>query len=189
MTPKRKRRGRSESRARNKSEAEHLRLLGELELVDSCCEICHCDCYSSHSGSSAGSRVDQAKESRKELIQLDKDIRALEQLQRRESAKCRRSASSHSQRSASRSPTERKSSQSRRRSADSHSREPTSNRSRRSKSAGNYRSGSQEKESPNQPQEAKPQKPPKCRGAQRDCKMLQVRDPHSEVDFILKRPS
>ncbi|KAH8267398.1 hypothetical protein KR026_011314 [Drosophila bipectinata] len=173
MTPKRKRRGRSESRARNKTEAEHLKLLGELELVDSCCEICHCDCYSSHSGSSSGSRLGQAKESHKELVQLDKDIRALEELHRRESAKCRRSASSHSQRSASRSPTERKSSQSRRRSADSHRRESASSRSRRSKSAGSIRSVSQEKESPNPPQEAKPQKHPKRRGAQRDCKMLQ----------------
>ncbi|XP_036333043.1 coiled-coil domain-containing protein 177 [Rhagoletis pomonella] len=33
---------------------EHLRLLAELDslaLSDSCCEICHCDCYSSHRSS------------------------------------------------------------------------------------------------------------------------------------------
>ncbi|KAH8280272.1 hypothetical protein KR018_001313 [Drosophila ironensis] len=169
MTPKRKRRGRSESRARSKSEAEHLRLLGELELADSCCEICHCDCYSSHSSASTSSRLDQGKDSsgQKELRQLDRDIQALEQLHRRESAsKCRRrSASSHGQRSASRSPTERKSAQGRR--------SASSGRSRRSKSAGSHRSASQEKQQPTLESHHNRQSQPKRRGAQRDCKMLQ----------------
>ncbi|XP_017112396.1 trichohyalin [Drosophila elegans] len=178
MTPKRKRRGRSESRARSKakgqSEAEHLQLLEELELADSCCEICHCDCYSSHNGSSVSGRVIQRQESLKELLQLDKDIQALEQLQRRDSsAKSKRSASSQGHRSASRSPTEGKSSHSRRGSVDcqKRSRGTESGRSRRSKSAGSHRSQSREKQ---HPQKAEPiPLERRRRGAQRDCKMLQ----------------
>ncbi|KAH8308671.1 hypothetical protein KR059_000337 [Drosophila kikkawai] len=174
MTPKRKRRGRSESRARSKangqSKAEHLQLLEELELADSCCEICHCDCYSSHSSSSGIQR----QESLKELLQLDKDIQVLEQLQCRESAKTRRSSSSHRrQRSASRSLTEVKSGgQSRRGSADCLKRDSTSSgRSRRSKSAGSHRSESREKKEQHQKVEPKPQARQR-RGAQRDCTML-----------------
>ncbi|KAI8037616.1 hypothetical protein M5D96_009778 [Drosophila gunungcola] len=75
---------RARSKAKGQSEAEHLQLLEELELADSCCEICHCDCYSSHSGSSVSGRAIQRQESLKELLQLDKDIQALEQLQRRD---------------------------------------------------------------------------------------------------------
>ncbi|XP_017076639.2 trichohyalin [Drosophila eugracilis] len=175
MTPKRKRRGRSESRARSKvkgqSEAEHLQLLEELELVDSCCEICHCDCYSSHSSGSASGRGTQPQESLKELLQLDKDIQALEKLQRRESAKGKRSASSQGHRSVSRSPTEGKSSHSRRGSSDSQKRNTDSGRSRRSKSAGSRRSESRERQ-PQQKVEPVPQDR-RRRGAQRDCKMLQ----------------
>ncbi|XP_016989695.2 trichohyalin [Drosophila rhopaloa] len=175
MTPKRKRRGRSESRARSKtkgqSEAEHLQLLEELELADSCCEICHCDCYSSHSSSSVSGRGIQRQESLKELLQLDKDIQALEQLQRRDSAKSKRSASSQRNRSASRSPTDGKSSHSRRGSVDCQKRSTDSGRSRRSKSAGSRRSNSPEKQ-----QQQKVEPTPQVRrrrGAQRDCKMLQ----------------
>ncbi|KAH8237025.1 hypothetical protein KR038_003020 [Drosophila bunnanda] len=176
MTPKRKRRGRSESRARSKangqSKAEHLQLLEELELADSCCEICHCDCYSSHSSSSVSGRAGtQREESLKELLQLDKDIQVLEQLQCRESAKVRRSSSGRQrQRSASRSPTEGKSGQSRRGSADCQKRDSTSGRSRRSKSAGSHRSDSREREQ-RQKVETKPPARQR-RGAQRDCTML-----------------
>ncbi|EDW38672.1 GL16253 [Drosophila persimilis] len=192
MTPKRKRRGRSESRARSKAklQAEHLQLLKELELADSCCDICHCDCYSSHgsSGSTTG-RGQQSQHGKEEALhQLDKEIQTLENLQRRESARTgaasagRRSHSSQRQRSASRSPTEGKSSraQSRRGSAECQTRASTSARSRRSKSAGSQRSKSacsQRSDSrqahPKEEQvEAKPQ-PRQRRGAQRDCKMLQ----------------
>ncbi|XP_067627367.1 coiled-coil domain-containing protein 177 [Eurosta solidaginis] len=41
--------------ARSSAAEEHWRLLAQLDLLnlnDSCCEICHCDCYSSHRSSS-----------------------------------------------------------------------------------------------------------------------------------------
>ncbi|XP_017003216.2 inner centromere protein [Drosophila takahashii] len=173
MTPKRKRRGRSELRARSKakgqSEAEHLQLLEDLDLADSCCEICHCDCYSSHSSGSVSGRGIQRQKSLKELVQLDKDIQALEQLQRRESAKSKgRSASSQGHRSASRSPTERGKSP--------HSRlgsvHTESGRSRRSKSAGSQRR-SDSREKPSQQKVEPTPQDRRRRGAQRDCKMLQ----------------
>ncbi|BFG05602.1 trichohyalin [Drosophila madeirensis] len=177
MTPKRKRRGRSESRAKSKAklQAEHLQLLQELELADSCCDICHCDCYSAHS--SSGSASGRQKEHNEELQQLDQDIQALEHLQRRESARTRatsagrRSHSSQRQRSASRSPTEVKS-QSRRGSAECQPRASTSGRSRRSKSAGSQRSDSRQEQQRPEQVESKPQ-PRQRRGAQRDCQMLQ----------------
>ncbi|XP_022229190.2 trichohyalin [Drosophila obscura] len=186
MTPKRKRRGRSESRARSKAKlkAEHQQLLDELELVDSCCDICHCDCYSSHSsGSASGHQQEAPKEQQQqqkyeELHQLDQEIEALEHLQRREGAASagRRSHSSQRQRSASRSPAEGKTSraQSRRGSAECQTRASTSGRSRRSKSAGSQRSDSRRRTPKEEPVEAKPQPQVRQRrGAQRDCKMLQ----------------
>ncbi|XP_016943023.2 inner centromere protein isoform X1 [Drosophila suzukii] len=174
MTPKRKRRGRSEARTRSKSkgqtEAKHLQLLEELDLADSCCEICHCDCYSSHSSASVSGRGNQVQTS-EELVQLDKEIQALEQLHRRESGKCKRSASSQSLRSASRSPTEGKSPHSRQGSSDCQKGNTGSGRSRRSKSA-----GSRESESRKKPSQDKTKPIPQDRRrhiGQRDCRMLQ----------------
>ncbi|EDX05866.1 trichohyalin [Drosophila simulans] len=167
MTPKRKRRGRSESRAKSKdqgrSKAEHLHLLEQLELADSCCDICHCDCYSSHSSGSASGRDIQRPASVKELLQLENDIQTLEQLQRRESASCHRSAS--------RSPTERKFAPSRRGSFDGQKRSASSGRTRRSKSAGSRSCESREKQ-PAQKVQPIPQDR-RRRRAQKDCKMLQ----------------
>lgn len=197
MTPKRKRRG---TKSRAQAAAEHRELLEQLELVDSCCDICHCDCYSSHSSSNASGRSAPGDE----LQQLEKEIHILEQLKRSESAQQRRPHSSGSRqrkhhRSASRSPTVAKAAtkrtastptptpqtHSRRGSAECcQSRVSTAGRSRRSKSAGSQRSQSrQEKQlEVSQPQQ-QPQsntetiKKPRGRrtGAQRDCQMLQVR--------------
>lgn len=168
MTPKRKRRVRSESRAKIKdqgrSKAEHLHLLEQLELTDSCCDICHCDCYSSHSSGSASGRGNQRQASVKELLQLENDIQTLEKLQRRESTSCHRSAS--------RSPTERKFPHSRRGSFDGEKRSASSGRTRRSKSAGSRSCESREKQ-PAQKAQQIPQDRRKRR-AQKDCKMLQV---------------
>lgn len=199
MTPKRKRRG---VKSRSQAAAEHRELLEQLELVDSCCDICHCDCYSSHSSSTQSGRSAAGNE----LQQLEKDIQILEQLKRSESAQQRRrrqqrphSSHSHSRpsssrqrrRSASRSPTVAKvatkpttatttpPSHSRRGSAECcQSRSSTACRSRRSKSAGSQRSQSRQEKPQEQPQrkiETTKHKRGRRAGAQRDCQMLQVR--------------
>ncbi|KAH8373003.1 hypothetical protein KR009_009631 [Drosophila setifemur] len=129
MTPKRILRGSSELRYRKgQSKEEHLRLIDELDLADSCCDICQCECYSSHGSSSVSDRGDQRKESLKELLQLDKKMQALEQLKLRESAKGRRSESVHRHISASKSPV------------NGQRREINSGSSTRSKSAGSPKS-------------------------------------------------
>lgn len=203
MTPKRKRRG---VKSRSQAAAEHRELLEQLELVDSCCDICHCDCYSSHSSSTQSGRSAAVGN---ELQQLEKEIQILEQLKRSESAQQRRrqqrqhSSHSHShsrpssssrqrRRSASRSPTVAKAAtkpttatttppgHSRRGSAECcQSRSSTACRSRRSKSAGSQRSQSRQEKPQEQPQrttETTKHKRGRRAGAQRDCQMLQVRD-------------
>lgn len=45
---------------------EHLQLLEELDtlpLIDSCCDICHCDCYSSHRSELADGEVEKTLQS------------------------------------------------------------------------------------------------------------------------------
>ncbi|XP_030567635.1 trichohyalin [Drosophila novamexicana] len=156
MTPKKKRqRGKSRAQAQ-----QHQQLLAALELTDSCCDICHCDCYSSHSSSN----VSGGPQSATELQQLEHEIHALEQLQRSESGQRRR------QRSASKSPTQAKATHNRRGSAECQTRVSTASaRGRRSKSAGSQRS---------QSRQDTPEKPDKQRtgraGALRDCQMLQT---------------
>lgn len=192
MTPKRKRRG---VKSRAQAAAEHRELLEQLELVDSCCDICHCDCYSSHSSSNASGRSAAAAAAHgDELQQLEKEIQILEQLKRSESAQQQRTRprSSHSRqrrRSASRSPTVAKAAtkpttatppnHSRRGSAECcQSRSSTACKTRRSKSAGSQRSQSRQEQS--QPPQRSTETIKKSRGrraaAQRDCQMLQVGD-------------
>ncbi|XP_062129179.1 LOW QUALITY PROTEIN: trichohyalin [Drosophila sulfurigaster albostrigata] len=173
MTPKKKRRALGRGKSRAQTEAEHQQLLEALELADSCCDICHCDCYSSHSSSSHASGRGQPATLTEtaQLQQLEQEIQVLEQLQRSESAqKKRRCHSSQSrQRSASKSPTEAKAAHSRRGSADCQARS-SSGRSKRSKSAGSQRSQSRQEE----PKPKHPKRHSRRAAGQRDCQMLQL---------------
>ncbi|XP_068147601.1 accessory gland protein Acp36DE [Drosophila tropicalis] len=172
MTPKRKRHSRSEAAAKSKAKLkeEHLQLLEELDLADSCCDICHCDCYSSHSSSNVSARNGPTKDS-EELRQLDQDIKVLEQLHQKEK-ECKRS---HSRTAKSPSGIEVKvTSRSRRGSAtEIPSRGSTASRSRRSKSAGSQRSIKEEvAKTENEPLKSR-QRGGQRAGRQKDCKMLQ----------------
>ncbi|KAH8297214.1 hypothetical protein KR044_006962 [Drosophila immigrans] len=175
MTPKRKRRGLGRGKSRALTEAEHQQFVDAVELADSCCDICHCDCYASHSSSNASGRGQSATLIESEqLQQLEQEIQVLEQLQRSESAqnnrRRRRSHSSQSrQRSASKSPTEAKAVSSRRGSADCQVRS-SSGRSKRSKSAGSQRSQSRQEK----PQSKQSKRHLRRAGGQRDCQMLQL---------------
>ncbi|TDG41378.1 hypothetical protein AWZ03_012196 [Drosophila navojoa] len=172
MTPKRKR-----QRGRSRAKEQHKQLLAALELTDSCCDICHCDCYSSHSSGNGSGPVRASANTETQLKQLDQQIRALEQVQRsegsanRDGSRVRR----HSRQiSASKSPAEPRIPQSRRGSAECLTRVSTASRSRRSKSAGSNRCPSRE-----EPLEARvKEKPSKQRagrtGGLRDCEMLQT---------------
>ncbi|XP_017865804.1 PREDICTED: uncharacterized protein KIAA2012 [Drosophila arizonae] len=173
MTPKRKR-----QRGKSRAKEQHKQLLAALELADSCCDICHCDCYSSHSSSNASGRGQSAASTETQLKQLDQQIRALEQVQRSEGSANRDGSRvrSHSRQiSASKSPAEQpRIPQSRRGSAECHTRASTASRGRRSKSAGSQRCPSRE-----EPLEARlKEKPSKQRagrtGGLRDCQMLQT---------------
>ncbi|EDW00567.1 trichohyalin [Drosophila grimshawi] len=178
MTPKRKRRSKSRAAAaeqQQKQQQQHQQLLAELELTDSCCDICHCDCYSSHSSGNASGR--------EELHQLELEIRQLEQLQRSESAQ-KQPRSLSRQRSASKSPTAEA------KAARKETRRGSS--ARRSKSAGSQRSQSRQQEPqeelqlqlPLQPQPTTKtttatttqikQRGKRPTGALRDCQMLQT---------------
>ncbi|EDW60389.1 coiled-coil domain-containing protein 177 [Drosophila virilis] len=162
MTPKKKRQRGGKSRVQAQ---QHQQLLAALELNDSCCDICHCDCYSSHSSSNVSGGAQSATE--QQLQQLEHEIHALEQLQRSESVQC---GQRRRQRSASKSPIQAKATHNRRGSAECQTRVATASaRGRRSKSAGSQRS---------QSRQATPEKPNKQRtgraGALRDCQMLQT---------------
>ncbi|XP_050323113.1 uncharacterized protein LOC126754936 [Bactrocera neohumeralis] len=75
--------------ARGTAAAEHWRLLAELDslnLSDSCCEICHCDCYSSHRSSlnteplNCGEHFEKI-DSKCKTDGLERDVHALERLE------------------------------------------------------------------------------------------------------------
>ncbi|KAM8713809.1 hypothetical protein ACLKA7_014039 [Drosophila subpalustris] len=180
MTPKKKRRGLGRHKSRAQTQAEHQQLLEALELTDSCCDICHCDCYSAHSSSNVSGRGQQEKDTEKvQLQQLEQEIQLLEQLQRSESAqkRCHSSQRAQRQRSASKSPTEAKTTHSRRGSAECQTRISPAARSKRSKSAGSSRSHSRQDQVQNQQQKEPPQskkRSHRAAGGLRDCQMLQV---------------
>ncbi|XP_018794688.1 PREDICTED: uncharacterized protein LOC108972519 [Bactrocera latifrons] len=75
--------------ARGNAAAEHWRLLTELDslnLSDSCCEICHCDCYSSHRSSlntealNCGEHFEKI-DNKCETDRLERDVHALKRLE------------------------------------------------------------------------------------------------------------
>lgn len=169
MTPKRKR-----QRGKSRAKEQHKQLLAALELADSCCDICHCDCYSSHSSSNASGRGQPSASTETQLKQLDQQIRALEQVQRSEGS-ARRVRSQSRKISASKSPAEQpRITQSRRGSAECQTRVSTASRSRRSKSAGSQRCPSREASLEARIKEKSSKQRAGRTGGLRDCQMLQV---------------
>ncbi|ALC42677.1 CG17994 [Drosophila busckii] len=156
---------RRQGKSRAQKDAEHLQLLQELELADSCCSVCHCDCYSSHSSSNG-----QPEE---ELQQLEQEIKVLEQLQEREEQQRPKSRSRSRNRSALKSPASKQTVAPRRSSVECQCPPDSSAKSRRSKSAGSEGRLRVQREGKQEVQAKLPTKTRANRGPQRDCQMLQ----------------